>query len=110
MAIDPNDFDVPVKDYVFNEVANPSSLIDQMAMAGGFTATKLATARDILLQMREEADAVGGDASQVCNWLSFPACLCATGTRSFFIEAIKTKMFNVVSTTCGTLDLSLIHI
>ncbi|MGB0476502.1 MAG: deoxyhypusine synthase [Candidatus Poseidoniaceae archaeon] len=104
MAIDPNDFDVPVKDYAFSEVTHSASLIDQMAQAGGFTATKLATARDILLQMRQEVDAVDGDASQVCNWLSFPACLCATGTRSFFIEAIKTKMFNVVSTTCGTLD------
>ena len=104
MAIDPNDFDVPVKDYAFSEVKGASTLIDQMAKAGGFTATKLATARDILLQMRHEVDAVDGDASQVCNWLSFPACLCATGTRSFFIEAIKTKMFNVVSTTCGTLD------
>ena len=104
MAIDPNDFDVPVKDYAFSEVKGVSTLIDQMAKAGGFTATKLATARDILLQMRQEVDAVDGDASQVCNWLSFPACLCATGTRSFFIEAIKTKMFNVVSTTCGTLD------
>ena len=104
MAIDPNDFDVPVKDYAFSEVKGASTLVDQMAKAGGFTATKLATARDILLQMRHEVDAVDGDASQVCNWLSFPACLCATGTRSFFIEAIKTKMFNVVSTTCGTLD------
>ena len=104
MAIDPNDFDVPVKDYSFNEVMSTTSLIDQMAQAGGFTATKLAKARDILLQMRAEADAVEGDSSKVCNWLSFPACLCATGTRSFFIEAIKTKMFNVVSTTCGTLD------
>ena len=74
-----------------------------MAKAGGFTATKLATARDILLQMREEADAVDGDASKFATGF-FPACLCATGTRSFFIEAIKTKMFNVVSTTCGTLD------
>ncbi len=104
MAIDPKDFDIPVKDYAFSEVSSPTSLIDQMAQAGGFTATKLATARDILLQMRDEADAVDGDSSHVCNWLSFPACLCATGTRSFFIEAIKTKMFNVVSTTCGTLD------
>ena len=104
MAIDPNDFDIPVKDYEFSEVTNATSLIDQMAKAGGFTATKLATARDILVQMRDEVDAVDGDASQVCNWLSFPACLSATGTRSFFIEAIKTKMFNVVSTTCGTLD------
>lgn len=104
MAIDPNDFDIPVKDYAFSEVTDSGSLIDQMAQAGGFTATKLATARDILLQMGLESDAVDGDSSQVCNWLSFPACLCATGTRSFFIEAIKTKMFNVVSTTCGTLD------
>ncbi len=104
MAIDPNEFDVPVKDYSFSEVSDASTLIDQMAKAGGFTATKLATARDILVQMQKEVDAVDGDASQVCNWLSFPACLCATGTRSFFIEAIKTKMFNVVSTTCGTLD------
>ena len=104
MVIDPNDFDIPVKDYAFDEVTDSASLIDQMAQAGGFTATKLATARDILLQMRQEVDAVDGDSSQVCNWLSFPACLCATGTRSFFIEAIKTKMFNVVSTTCGTLD------
>ena len=104
MAIDPKDFDIPVKDYAFSDVTSATSLIDQMAKAGGFTATKLATARDILLQMRNEADAVDGDSSQVCNWLSFPACLCATGTRSFFIEAIKTKMFNVVSTTCGTLD------
>ena len=104
MAIDPNDFDTPVKDYAFNEVTTTASLLDQMAQAGGFTATKLATARDILVQMRDEVDAVQGDASQVCNWLSFPACLCATGTRSFFIEAIKTKMFNVISTTCGTLD------
>ncbi len=104
MAIDPNDFDAPVKDYAFDEVTTTASLLDQMAQAGGFTATKLATARDILVRMRDEIDAVEGDAGQVCNWLSFPACLCATGTRSFFIEAIKTKMFNVISTTCGTLD------
>ena len=73
MAIDPNDFDVPVKDYAFSEVKGASTLIDQMAKAGGFTATKLATARDILLQMRHEVDAVDGDASQVCNWMSLPA-------------------------------------
>ena len=94
MAIDPNDFDAPVKDYAFDEVTTTASLLDQMAQAGGFTATKLATARDILVQMRDEIDAVKGDAGQVCNWLSFPACLCATGTRSFFIQAIKTKMLN----------------
>ena len=107
MAIDPESFDEPVKDYDFANLTDTKSLIDQMAIAGGFTATKLAYARDILKEMRREIDSVNGDSSQVTNWLSFPACLCATGTRGFFVEAAKTKMFNVLSTTCG---LSLIHI
>ena len=34
MAIDPNDFDAPVKDYAFNEVTTTASLLDQMAQAG----------------------------------------------------------------------------
>ena len=49
-------------------------------------------------------DDVEGDPNKVTNWISFPAGLCATGTRSFFVEAAKHKMFNVISTTCGTLD------
>jgi len=104
MAIQPDDFDVPVVDYAFSDISTPRSLIDQMASAGGFTATKLATARDILFDMKKELDNVNGDSSKVCNWLSFPACLCATGTRGFFVEALKQHMFNVVSTTCGMLD------
>ena len=104
MAIDPNSFDRPVVDYDFQAVDSPRGLIDQMAEAGGFTATKLAYARDILRTMKAEINAVDADVTKVANWLSFPACLCATGTRGFFLEAIKQKMFNVVSTTCGTLD------
>ena len=104
MAVDPDAFDIPVVDYDFTKASSPRSLIEQMAQAGGFTATKFAKARSILNDMRSEAEAVAGDPSKVTNWLSFPACLCATGTRGFFVEAIKRKMFNVVSTTCGTLD------
>ena len=104
MAIEPESFDLPVNDYDFSLTDSPRSLIDQMAKAGGFTATKLAQARDIIRDMRSEIEAVDGDSSKVTNWLSFPACLCATGTRGFFVEALKTKMFNVVSTTCGMLD------
>ncbi|MDE0954764.1 MAG: deoxyhypusine synthase [Candidatus Poseidoniales archaeon] len=104
MAIDPESFDEPVKDYDFASLTDAKSLIDQMATAGGFTATKLAHARDILRDMKSEIDEVDADTSKVMNWLSFPACLCATGTRGFFVEAIKRKMFNVVSTTCGMLD------
>ena len=104
MPVNPEDFDAPVVDYDFNKANTPRALIEQMASAGGFTATKFAEARDILAKMKLEIDAVDADPARVSNWLSFPACLCATGTRGFFVEAIKRKMFNVVSTTCGTLD------
>lgn len=99
MAIDPSDFDVPVKDYSFQKITDIPSLIDQMKMAGGFTATKLAHARDILKESMARVSNEG-----VLNWISFPACLCATGTRGFFVEAIKRNAFNVIVTTCGTLD------
>ncbi len=94
-----DDFDVPVEDYDFGSVEDVGSLIDQMSRAGGFTATKLANARDIL---RDSMENVGEEG--VLNWISFPACLCATGTRGFFLEGLKRKSFNVVITTCGTLD------
>jgi len=94
-----DDFDTPVEDYEFSSINASSSLIDQMGTAGGFTATKLAKARDIL---RESISTVNQEG--VLNWLSFPACLCATGTRGFFVEALRRKAFNVVVTTCGTLD------
>ena len=55
MAISPDDFEVPVEDYNFSTISSPKSLIDQMSSAGGFTATKLATARDILLDMKKKS-------------------------------------------------------
>ena len=94
-----DDFTTPVEDYDFSTVEDVSSLIDQMGRAGGFTATKLAHARDVLSDAMIKSGQEG-----VLNWLSFPACLCATGTRGFFLEALKRKMFNVIITTCGTLD------
>ena len=94
-----DDFEVPVEDYDFSRVSDVRSLIDQMAQAGGFTASKLARARDILREAISKSDGDG-----VLNWLSFPACLCATGTRGFFIEALKRRAYNVVITTCGTVS------
>ena len=94
-----DDFSAPVEDYDFDSVDSPRALIDQMGRAGGFTATKLAHARDILRDSMAKTTEDG-----VLNWLSFPACLCATGTRGFFLEAVKRKSFNVIITTCGTLD------
>ena len=48
MALRRDDFDAPVVDYSFSEAKDVSSLIDQMAKAGGFSATKLAHAREVL--------------------------------------------------------------
>ena len=93
------DFDVPVEDYEFSKVSDVSSLIDQMGKAGGFTSSKLAQSRDIL----RHAISKSGQ-NRILNWLSFPASLCATGTRGFFVEALRRKAYNVVITTCGTLD------
>ncbi|MDP7002347.1 MAG: deoxyhypusine synthase [Candidatus Thalassarchaeaceae archaeon] len=95
----PDEFEVPVEDFDFSATSDVRSLIDQMGSAGGFTATKLARARDILREAIVKVEQEG-----VLNWLSFPACLCATGTRGFFVEAIRRRSFNVIVTTCGTLD------
>ncbi len=99
VGYDPSDFEDPVLDYNFNKIQNTSDLIDQMSVAGGFTATKLAKARDMLYKMFEEAGNEG-----VVNWVSFPAALCATGTRGFFLELVKRRLVDVIVTTCGTLD------
>ena len=98
MPLDRDDFDVPVEDYDFSQISGVTSLIDQMANAGGFTATKLAHARDVLRDAIKKSEKEG-----VLNWLSFPACLCATGSRGFFVEAIKRKAYNAVSYTHLTL-------
>ena len=48
MAIDPDSFDEPVKDYVFEQTKSVNDLIKAMSNAGGFTATKLARAKELL--------------------------------------------------------------
>ena len=104
MAINPDDFDKPVQDYQFDKLIAVNDLINSMSNAGGFTATKLSKARDLLKSQFNQLEKSNFDSKKCLNWLSFPACLCATGTRGFFVEALKQKKFNVVSTTCGTLD------
>ena len=125
MAIDPEQFNEPVADYDFGNINDVRTLIDQMATAGGFTATKLAHARDILRDAMatipfESNESKAGKSDDIddgsvsreystksgdpLNWLSFPACLMATGARGFFVEAARRRAFNVIVTTCGTLD------
>ena len=104
MSYDREDFNQPVSDYDLSQTKTIDVLFEQMRNAGGFTATKLVQARDILRHAIDETKNENGEKNRVLNWLSFPACLMATGTRGFFIEAIKNGGYNVISTTCGTLD------
>jgi len=85
-----------VQDMKLQKGQSVSQVVQQMKDSGGFTAKKLAVAADILAGMI-------GDEKSV-NFLSFPACITATGTRGLIRDMVKEKMFDVIITTCGTLD------
>ena len=73
-----------------------AELVRQMKEAWGFTAVKIATGVEILKRMIEDKDCV--------KFLSFPACIVATGTRGVLKEVVKRRLVDVIITTCGTLD------
>lgn len=85
-----------VKDYSLKESSSLNEIINQMTEAGGFTAKNLGLGVEILEKMILEKECV--------KFLSFPACIIATGTRGIIRDFIKKKWFDVVITTCGTLD------
>ena len=86
----------PVKDYAVSGDTKASELVKHFSSAGGFTASKLAEAADILEEMLKRQGST--------NFLSFPACIVSTGLRGVLADLVKRKLFNVVVTTCGTLD------
>lgn len=85
----------PIKDFDITD-KSVDSLVKQMLESGGFTAKKLAVGVDILEKMLKDNNSL--------NFLSFPACIIATGTRGIIKEFVKRKWFDVIITTCGTLD------
>ena len=86
----------PVKDMKINEKSSVNDLVTQMYGSGGFTAKKLAVGIDILERMLKEKNCL--------KFLSFPACIIATGTKGIIKEMIRRRLFDVLITTCGTLD------
>jgi deoxyhypusine synthase len=86
----------PVEDFSIDKGIRVNELIKQMGNSGGFTAKNLATAVEILEIMIEEKNCL--------KFLSFPACIIATGSRGIIKEFVKRRWFDVVITTCGTLD------
>ena len=85
-----------VEDYKLLEDMSVDELVLQMEKAWGFTAGKLALGVKILERMIKDDECV--------KFLSFPANLVATGMRGIFKELVKRRLFDVVITTCGTLD------
>ncbi len=69
-------------------------LIEAMRSIGGFSAQHMITGIDILEEMIKDEESY--------NFLSFPADIIATGLRGMIADFLK--YFDVVMTTCGTLD------
>jgi deoxyhypusine synthase len=86
----------PIKDIQLSGNTNINELVEQMLDSGGFTAKKVGVAANIIENMTLDKDCV--------RFLSFPACIIATGTRGIIKDMVKEKMFDVIITTCGTLD------
>ena len=86
----------PVQDIHLKNSMTSNELIKQLYNSGGFTAKKVAQGVDILEHMITQKNCI--------KFLSFPACIIATGTRGIIRELLKKKMFDVVITTAGTLD------
>jgi len=91
-----------IKDIQLKKEMSSNQLIKELYESGGFTSKKVATGVDILENMVNEKKCI--------RFLSFPACICATGTRGVIKELLKRKLFDVVITTCGTLDHDLARI
>ena len=85
-----------VEDIKLHEGMSSNELIKELYKSGGFTAKKVAVGVDILEKMIKEKNCI--------KFLSFPACIISTGTRGVIKELLKRKLFDVVITTCGTLD------
>jgi len=86
----------PVRDIQLKIGMNSNDLIKELYESGGFSAKKVALGVDILEKMTKKKDCI--------RFISFPACICSTGTRGVIKELLKRKLFDVVITTAGTLD------
>jgi len=87
---------IPVEDITFEGKTTSANLVEKLKKSGGFTAKKLGVGVDIIEEMVKDKKSV--------NFLSFPACIISTGTRGIIKELVKRKYFDVLITTCGTLD------
>jgi len=86
----------PVKDLRIDGSMTVDELMVQLKQSGGFTGRKLSEAVDIVEKMVRKDGCT--------TFLSFPACIMATGTRGIIVELVKRKLVDAIITTCGTMD------
>lgn len=86
----------PIKDISISTINTLDDLVCALHDAGGFSAKKIAIGVDILERMNAEKNCL--------RFLSFPACICSTGTRGVIKDLIKNDLVDVIITTAGTLD------
>jgi deoxyhypusine synthase len=72
-----------------------SELVKQMESSGGFSSKNLAKAVSIIEDMKKD---------DCIKFLSFPACVIATGLRGAIAQMIEKGLVDIIITTCGTLD------
>ncbi len=85
-----------VKDFEIRKSKDSDEILEQMEELGGFQGNKVAKAVNVLERMIKDEKSL--------NFLAFPACLVATGIRGVLKEMVKQNWFDLVITTCGTLD------
>ena len=86
----------PIRDINLKTGMTSNNLIKELYDSGGFTAKKMAEGVNILEQMIKQKNCL--------RFLSFPACICSTGSRGVLKDLLEKKLFDVVITTSGTLD------
>ncbi len=84
-----------VEDIRIHENMSVGEMMDAFFLSGGFVAKKLGIAEKILLKIFKDENT---------TFLSFPACIIATGTRGIIKELVRRKLVDVIITTCGTMD------
>ncbi|MDI6806328.1 MAG: deoxyhypusine synthase [Candidatus Aenigmarchaeota archaeon] len=85
-----------VKDIEIKKTISVNELVKEMEASGGFTAKNLGIAVNILERMIKDKSCL--------KFFSFPACIVSTGTRGIIKHLVEQKLFDVLVTTCGTLD------
>ena len=87
---------VPIEDIALKPGMTLEELSRQYLGSGGFTAKKLGEAVEIMREMLADEKAR--------IFLSFPACIIATGARGIIKDLVKREMVDIIVTTCGCVD------